>query len=384
MIRRDRAIARAIERWFAENARDLPWRRRRDGYAALVSEAMLQQTQVSRVIDAFERFMRRFPDVRALAGAREQDVLAAWEGMGYYRRARHLHAAARAIVREHGGEVPADMESLRALPGVGRYTAGAIASIAFGRREPIVDGNVARVLARLHAREDAIDSRESVAWTWSRARALVDAADNPGRLNEGLMELGATACVPATPKCGECPAARWCEARRTGRQRDLPPSKAAPARRAVHHHAVIVRRPDGRVLVEQRPSRGMWSRMWQTPTIEAGRALSTRSVASGLRVSVRGLSRIDSFAHVTTHRTITFHVYSAMLAEAMSAREANCGRAKAGLAWIDPAGEARGTRRPMSVPQRRIMALAAVAGSHRGGVEGNVTRRRRRPVAAGE
>jgi A/G-specific adenine glycosylase len=379
---RDREIARAVEGWFVINARDLPWRRRRDGYAALVSEAMLQQTQVSRVIEAFARFMRRFPDVRALAGAREQDVLAAWQGMGYYRRARHLHAAARVIVRDHAGAVPEDVESLRALPGVGRYTAGAIASIVFGRREPIVDGNVARVLARLHAREEAIDATESVAWTWSRARALVNAAGDPGRLNEGLMELGATVCVPASPKCGECPAARWCQARRRGVEREVPPPKKAAAPRSVHHHAVIIQRADGRVLIERRSPDGMWSNMWQAPTVEADHELRARSIASALRVAVQGLSRINSFAHATTHRTITFHVYSALLAEGTSAREVNGGRAKARLAWIDPAGDARGTPRPMSVPQRRIMALAAGGGFRCCGVKAKVARRPRRPVAA--
>src|SRR5690606_31034689 len=169
-----RAIAAAVETWFTSTARDLPWRRRRTGYTALVSEAMLQQTQVGRVIEKYESFMRRFPTLRALAEADEQSVLATWQGLGYYRRARHLHAAARAIVREHAGRVPCTAEELMHLPGVGRYTAGAIASIVFGERTPLVDGNVQRVLARLVADDRSPTATEAVRDSWQHADDLVN------------------------------------------------------------------------------------------------------------------------------------------------------------------------------------------------------------------
>lgn len=207
---RDAAMARALEQWFAGAARSLPWRALgpdgwRDPYAVLVSELMLQQTQVARVVERFGAFMRRFPTVAALAGADEADVIALWAGLGYYRRARHLHAAAKRIVHEHGGEVPRAAAALRALPGVGRYTAGAIASMAMGQRVPLVDGNVARVLMRLEAR--AGDVAQGQAWAWERAGELVSSSTSAGAFNEGLMELGATVCVPGRPRCEACPLA---------------------------------------------------------------------------------------------------------------------------------------------------------------------------------
>jgi len=195
----DRRRVRALERWFARHARDLPWRRRRTGYRALVAEVMLQQTQVSRVAERYVEFLRRFPTVRGLAEADEQEVLAAWQGLGYYRRARNLHAAARLIVAERGGRIPRTVDGLRQLPGVGRYTAGAIASIVYGAPAPIVDGNVQRVIARWDANDAPPADASTVAETWRRAEDLVGATARPGVLNEALMELGATVCTPVNP-----------------------------------------------------------------------------------------------------------------------------------------------------------------------------------------
>ena len=199
MAGRDAAIVRALCGWFRRKARDLPWRRRRTGYTALVAEAMLQQTQVARVVERYRAFLRRFPSVRVLAEAREQQVLAEWQGMGYYRRARNLHAAAKMIVRDFGGRVPRTADKLRKLRGVGRYTAASIASIVYGERTPLVDGNVQRVLARLDARPGRAQDPKLVKWAWRRAAELVELVDSPGSLNEGLMELGAVVCTPGSP-----------------------------------------------------------------------------------------------------------------------------------------------------------------------------------------
>ncbi|NNM25972.1 MAG: A/G-specific adenine glycosylase [Phycisphaerales bacterium] len=292
----------ALERWFTQAARDLPWRRRRTGYSALVAEAMLQQTQVARVVDRYRVFMRRFPTVKALAEASEDEVLAAWQGLGYYRRARNLHRAARSIVDEHAGRVPRDAATLQTLPGVGRYTAGAIASIAYGRPAPIVDGNVTRVLARWAGREPA-----AAAETWDAATRLVNLAEHPGVLNEALMELGATVCPPVSPRCEACPVARWCEARAAGTEATIPAPRVRATRTEVHHHCVLVRRAS-KVSLEQRPDEGLWARMWQPPTVEAASRLTDRVVRSRLALPVTGLRPVGGFVHLTTHRRVCFHV----------------------------------------------------------------------------
>jgi A/G-specific adenine glycosylase len=296
--------------WFDDAARDLPWRRRRNGYRALVAEAMLQQTQVARVVGRYESFLRAFPNVRALAEADEQAVLAAWQGLGYYRRARSLHAAAQVIVDRHRGRVPRTASVLRELPGVGAYTAGSIASIVYGEAAPIVDGNVARVLARWFGSERAPDGGEGRRWTWGEARRLVEMAERPGVFNEAMMELGATVCTPRSPSCAECPVARGCEARRAGRQDELPVPKSPPRRTEVHHHAVVIERA-GRVLLERRPAEGLWASMWQVPTVEAERRLGPQQVEGRLGFRLSATARVEAFVYQTTHRRITFHVFSA-------------------------------------------------------------------------
>jgi A/G-specific adenine glycosylase len=308
MTVRPRTIACAVERWFHAHARDLPWRHDRDGYRALVSEAMLQQTQVARVIESFGEFLGRFPTVRTLAEADEQDVLAAWKGLGYYRRARHLHAAAKAIMNHHDGEVPMTAEELVALPGVGRYTAGSVASIVFGEAAPIVDGNVRRVLARLGAVD--LDGAALERWCWEQAAVLVASADGPGAFNEGLMELGATVCTPRRPACDRCPLASHCRAAADGRQTEVPRPKKAANRRTIHHHCVLIARGD-RVLLEQRSSSGLWAGMWQPPTVESEEPLEPDHVQSGLAFSARNVERIARFTHITTHREVRFHVHLA-------------------------------------------------------------------------
>jgi A/G-specific adenine glycosylase len=356
--RRDQAVVRQLSRWFLRDARPLPWRKRRSGYSGLVSEAMLQQTQVSRVLGPYERFMARFPRVAELAAADEQEVLAMWQGLGYYRRARQLHAAAKMIVSRFGGRVPRSAAKLRELPGVGRYTAGAIASIAFGELEPIVDGNVHRVLARLdahvhqsHAHDARAPQGMDVAAAWERAAQLVARAPSPGAFNEALMELGATICTPApaAPRCDRCPLARHGRARAAGVEQAVPAPKAPPPRTVVHHHAVIVRR-SGSILLEQRSATGLWASMWQTPTIEADRAIGDLAdIERLLPLRVSDLARLGAFEHQTSHRRIVFHIHEART------------RVRRGV-WRHPAQTAD---LPMSNAHRRIIALADSAATAR-------------------
>lgn len=302
-----------MEKWFAANARELPWREvPRDGYRALVSEAMLQQTQVSRVVEKYSVFLERFPTVHALAAASEQEVLSAWTGLGYYRRARHLHGAAKKIVAEFGGNVPRRVEELRTLPGLGRYTAGAVASMVYGERAAIVDGNVARVVLRVHGKDAASDDKSVQGLLWERAQALVDAAESPAVFNEGLMELGATVCVPApaVPACGRCPLREVCVAHREGRELEIPRPKTRAERKAVHCGVVVVERADGAVLVEQRPGTGMWAGMWQAVTVErTDRAPTSAELARAVGVKVAELERAETFEFLATHRKMAFEVW---------------------------------------------------------------------------
>jgi len=208
------ALASDLVSWFRQTGKVYPWRQTRDPYAILVSEVMLQQTQISTVLDRgyYARWMLRFPDFATLATASESDVLKTWEGLGYYRRARNLQKLAHTILADHGGHFPTDPAAILALPGIGPYTAGAISSFAFGLAEPIVDGNVARVLSRLDNDATPVDSTAGIKRLWQRATELVKATDDPRALNSALMELGQTLCKPAQPQCPECPVRKHCRA----------------------------------------------------------------------------------------------------------------------------------------------------------------------------
>ncbi|HZW87811.1 MAG TPA: A/G-specific adenine glycosylase, partial [Myxococcaceae bacterium] len=253
-------------RWYDVQARDLPWRRTRDAYAIWVSEVMLQQTQVSVVLPYWTAFLARFPDVAALARASLDEVLAAWRGLGYYARARNLHRAARAVVERHGGRLPDDVEAMRALPGFGRYTVGAVASIAFGRAVPLVDGNVARVLARLFGVEGATGDAAREKHLWALAEALVE-GERPGDWNQALMELGATVCRFEQPTCLLCPLRSRCVALSSGKVGDIPAPKVATPRRALHLAVAAARRGD-EVLLVRRDGTGLFGGLWELPGVE--------------------------------------------------------------------------------------------------------------------
>ena len=337
-------IARIVERWFAANARDLPWRRRPTRWRRLVSEIMLQQTQVARVEERYGAFVHRFPTPAALASADPDEVASLWAGLGYYRRVRHLQAAAVVIVETHGGRVPASQDALLALPGVGRYTAGAMASIACGQVAAIVDGNVHRVIARLFNDPRPLDDAAASARTWARSLSLVQAATSPGAFNEGLMEFGATICTPSTPACGVCPLRSGCAAFKAGTVGQTPRPRQRPGKRVLHHHAVaIIRR--GQVAIEQRTGRDLWSGLWQLPTVEHGSGLGPGEVRRRLGVSVEPLRRAGGFERLLTHRRVLFQVFRTSLQQGA--------RLPAGMVWAS-INDGRG-RPPMGRAQEMTM-----------------------------
>jgi A/G-specific adenine glycosylase len=256
-----RRLRAPLLRWYRASKRDLPWRRTRDPYALWVSEVMLQQTTVTAVVPYWERFLARFPDVAALARAREEDVLAVWSGLGYYRRARALREGAIAVMERHGGRLPGDVDELQALPGIGRYTAGAVASLAFDAEAPVVDGNVRRVLSRLFAIAGRGASLERACW--SIADELVR-GPAPADLNQALMELGALICTPRAPACEACPLRRACAARSLGSPERFPQGAPRPRVRAIPV-AVAWVESAGRVLLVRRPKDGLLRGTWDLP-----------------------------------------------------------------------------------------------------------------------
>ncbi|RPH68519.1 MAG: A/G-specific adenine glycosylase [Myxococcaceae bacterium] len=298
----------ALLRWYDAQARDLPWRRTRDPYAIWVSEVMLQQTQVSVVLPYWSAFLARFPDVAALARASLDEVLAGWRGLGYYARARNLHRAARGMMERHGGRLPDDVAALRALPGFGRYTVGAVASIAFGRAVPLVDGNVARVLARLFGIEGSSGDVAREKQLWALAGTLVE-GERPGDWNQALMELGATVCRPEQPTCLLCPVRARCVALASGRVADIPARKAPPRRLALHLALAAARRGDA-VLLVRRDGTGLFGGLWELPGVECApgselEALRARWPEVG--PAPRPLGRVE---RTLTHRALTLDVFA--------------------------------------------------------------------------
>ena len=306
--------------WYSRNKRDLPWRKTRDPYAVWVSEIMLQQTRVETVVPYYERFLRRFPDVPSLARAREPDVLAAWSGLGYYTRARNMHAAARAVVREHAGLIPGDREALVALPGIGGYTAGAIASIAFGSPAAAVDGNVIRVLARilgLRGRRDSAALRRQV----TESATSLARGPRAGDWTQALMELGARICLPRDPLCERCPAAQSCLARRSGTPDRFPEASRAKAPRA-ERRVLLIARSGARVLLvqDEADSRATWTLPYARLAVSSprsARALATRILGKTLAPALaRG-----SFRHRTFSHSLTYEVWSIDLGRAHASRD---------------------------------------------------------------
>lgn len=304
-------FAERVVAWHAAHGRhDLPWQRTRDPYRVWLSEVMLQQTQVATVVDYYARFLHRFPDVASLAAAPLADVMRLWAGLGYYSRARNLHACARRVVTELGGEFPRAAQALAQLPGIGRSTAAAIAALCFGERAAILDGNVKRVLARHFGIEGSPGAAAVERQLWQLAGELLPQRRAMPAYTQGLMDLGATVCTRARPRCEGCPVASTCAALRTGRVAELPaprPRKPVPTRRvqmlvAVHGDAV---------LVEQRPPAGVWGGLLALPQFDGAAALHSalRTLADGVRAR-----RLPARRHVFTHFTLEFTPHVVRLA----------------------------------------------------------------------
>jgi A/G-specific adenine glycosylase len=306
--------------WFRVNARDLPWRRTRDPYAIWIAEIMLQQTQVKTVRPYWERWLREVPTVADLAAAAPDRVLKLWEGLGYYRRARHLHSAAQVIVSRHRGRVPHEFDELLTLPGIGRYTAGAIASIAFDQPRPILDGNVIRVLTRLFGIRENPRLRSVNDQLWHLADELVAAAharpgaDNCSHLNQGLMELGALVCTPRRPDCAACPWRRHCVARREGSVDRLPNLGARPAT-TVRHFFVFLMARGNRWLVHQRPADAVNAHLWEFPNREVDNAHAepTEVAAELLGRKPASLQRLGRVRGTITRYRMLFDVFRVTL-----------------------------------------------------------------------
>jgi A/G-specific adenine glycosylase len=298
-------VRRRLIEWYRRERRDLPWRRTRDPYRIWLSEAMLQQTRVETVVPYYERFVERFPDVETLADADLDSVLALWAGLGYYSRARNLKRAAELVVRDHGGRVPRDAAALGALPGIGRYTSGAIRSIAFREPAAIVDGNVARVLARLLRQ-----ARPTQARLWGAAAELA-LGERPDLLNQALMELGARVCTPRSPDCAHCPVARLCKARTHGdvERFPLPTPRKAPREVTATCGVLARRRPRAALLVVRRPARGLLGGLWELPSV-AGEdtAQLIREIHTRTGLTTHSEGTLGSLRHVFSHRALTLHV----------------------------------------------------------------------------
>lgn len=309
-------FSRCLLEWYSQSARVLPWRGRSDPYAVWVSEVMLQQTRVETVIPYYERWMERFPVLSKLAAASEQDVLRLWEGLGYYSRARNLYRAAKIVMDEYNGMLPTRREELERLPGIGRYTAAAVASIAFGRDEAALDGNIRRVLARVFDVTEPARSPRSEAILWQLARENLPAG-RAGDYNQAMMDLGAQVCTPRSPACRECPLEVLCRACLLGVQEERPAViKKAP----VPHYTVtaaVIRR-DGRVLVACRPPDGLLGGLWEFPggKQEAGEDLITclkREIMEELGVEVQVKEAIGIFRHAYSHFRVTLHAFECTL-----------------------------------------------------------------------
>lgn len=310
-------ISSQLLNWYHNNKRTLPWRDSPDPYAVWVSEIMLQQTRVETVIPYFEKWMRLFPDIRALANASEHDVLNIWEGLGYYSRARNLHKAAKIIAIQHGGVIPRDLDTLRNLPGIGRYTLGAITSIAFGMDVPALDGNIRRVYARLFDISEPADSTVGGKILWQLAENHLPQGQ-AGDYNQALMDLGARICLPKNPRCLICPLMKLCKARKNGTQNQRPvlkPKKVVP--QYIHAAGVIVNRE--RVLLAQRPPKGLLAAMWEFPngrvTGDPAAGLA-KALNTGYNLKLRAKRKkevLTTVQHAYTHFKVTVYAFQCEL-----------------------------------------------------------------------
>ena len=313
-------LRESLVTWFQGAARTLPWRSDPRPWRVWVSEIMLQQTRVDTVIPYFDRFMERFPTVQELAESPLDDVLALWSGLGYYSRARHLPRGALDVMASHDGVIPDTVEGLRSLTGIGQYTAGAIASIAFGRPAPILDGNVIRVLSRILDLEGDVGEAATQRTLWKWAETLVDPA-NPSHFNQGMMELGALICSPRDPACDGCPWSARCRARAHGTIAERPVKTRKTRVRHVKMVTAVVRDTDGALLLARRPESGLFGGMWETPAGERkGRSPSPAAlVKEQMGLAVEVLGGPSQVKHVLSHRTLDISVFACRIDDASPA-----------------------------------------------------------------
>lgn len=380
-------LQRQLLAWYDLAKRDMPWRQTRDPYAIWLSETMLQQTQVETVKPYYHKFLRAFPTVRDLAAADLAQVLTLWAGLGYYRRARNLHAAAQAMVERHGGKVPESAAQLMELPGVGRYTAGAVASIAFGERVAVLDGNVMRVLARVGEFSGDIGQIRVQKELWKVAEALVP-EERAGDYNQAMMELGATVCTPRGPNCLLCPLRGVCRGVANGTAEGLPVKGKKAATPVVEWEALVVVRGNGKggreVLIGQRPRGGLWEEMWEAPAVPRRQNLKRKTrnaerarggadgegvaealgavIGEALGVAVGVVREAGEVVHQLTHRRMVYRVW-------VAAAGPEAGLPAAGAAgyaqwrWVDLA-DAVGGRCEAALARAavRVLELAAHGG----------------------
>lgn len=328
--------------WYDRVKRDMPWRHTCDPYAIWLSETMLQQTQVDTVKPYYRRFLQKFPTVQALAAAPLQEVLTLWSGLGYYRRARNLHAAAQQIVARHAGIIPQTVTELQELSGVGRYTAGAVASIAYGVRTPVVDGNVIRVLSRVLNIQDDVAKPSVINMLWELTSQLMP-ADRPGDYNQSLMELGATVCVPKNPACLLCPLAEICQAKQQGVQEERPVKSAKKAPIIEQLMVLVVRNSKGQVLLFQRPAEVKWGELWEFPTFfHLTKINSLTHLADTLEEQLRLRIAVENWqgqlVHQLTHRTMQYRIVRGVVKRATDPRLPACegDMSYQDCRWVEP------------------------------------------------
>ncbi|MFM8321102.1 MAG: A/G-specific adenine glycosylase [Chloroflexota bacterium] len=329
------ALAAVLLDWYAQHRRDLPWRRRSDAYAVWVAEIMLQQTRVETVIPYYERWMQRFPDLAALAQASQQEVLAAWEGLGYYSRARSLHSAAQQVQNELGGQIPSSAAALSRLPGIGRYTAGAIASIAFGQDAAALDGNLRRVLARVFNVTEPARSPAGERRLWALAEANLPAGA-AGDYNQALMDLASSICTPRKPGCARCPLQPLCQAYALGVQEQRP---VLEKKHPVPHYlvaAAVIRR-GGLLLLAQRPAKGLLGGLWEFPggKLQPGEDLPTclaREIREELDAGIDVHAHLGVYRHAYTHFKVTLHAFECTLQPGQEPRPVQA----ADVRWVTP------------------------------------------------
>ncbi|MCI0357306.1 MAG: A/G-specific adenine glycosylase [Planctomycetaceae bacterium] len=346
-----RNFSRRLLAWFRRAARDLPWRQTKDLYAIWVSEIMLQQTQVATVVPYYHRFLAQFPDVHSLAQADEQQVLRLWEGLGYYRRARQLHAAAQCMAREHGGRFPTTYAAVRSLPGIGRYTAGAILSIGLDARLPILEANTVRVLSRLAGYRGDPASSAGQKHLWSLAETLLPARDC-GAFNQALMELGSEVCSLRAPACDACPVAMHCRARAEQLVEKIPKPPTRTKYELVREIAVVVRR-GRKVLVRQCQPGERWAGLWDFPRFAGSRDEIAPQVAALTAVDVEPGERLVTLKHGVTRFRITLECYAATC-NTNPKRQRGNSKSSAAVRWVLPSQLAA---LPLSTTGRKLAQL---------------------------